>query len=140
MPQLSFNPPSPADKATSGVFNMIAVTTTPGATIRYTLDGSRPTESSAPMPDKGLNLHWPGPAVNVNVRAFKQGFVASVTNGALVELNYGLGRMAPGAGAVGPGGHAVGFLNGNQPLTQTLTQTLTFALCVIRQSRRHPCR
>ena len=38
--------------------------------------------------------------------------LSSITNGALVPLNYGLGRMAPGAGKVGPAGHAVGALNG----------------------------
>ena len=53
-----------------------------------------------------------GPATHVNVRAFKSGMLSSITNGALVPLNYGLGRMAPGAGNVGPAGHAVGALNG----------------------------
>eukprot|EP00756_Hemistasia_phaeocysticola_P062003 Hpha_TRINITY_DN5423_c0_g1::TRINITY_DN5423_c0_g1_i1::g.192524::m.192524 len=111
IPQLSFNPPSPKDKDTSGVFNVIAVTTTPGATIRYTLDGSRPTATSPVMPVKGLNLPWPGPVVNVNVRGFKDGLTSSITNGALVELNYVLGRMAPGP--LGPGGHKVGGFAGS---------------------------
>ena len=62
---------------------------------------------------KGINLPWPGPAVNVNVKAWKDGMVPSITNGALVELNYGFGRQAPGAGTAGPGGHHTGDLEGN---------------------------
>ena len=113
MPQLSYRPPSPDDTATQGLWNVIAVTYTPNATIRYTLDGSRPTETSPVMPaNSGLDLPWPGPAVHVNVRAFKPGMVASMTNGALVELNYGFGRMAPGAAQLGPGGKPVGALGG----------------------------
>eukprot|EP00946_MAST-07B_sp_MAST-7B-sp1_P001728 g1728.t1 len=113
-PQLSFDPPSPADTATSGMWKIIAVTETKGATIRYTLDGSRPTEES-PLIDgvAGIKLPWPGPATNVNVRAFKDGLSPSITNGALVELNYGFGRQAPGAGTAGPGGHSIGDLAGN---------------------------
>ena len=112
MPQLSFNPPPPTLNATRGSFNIIAVTDTPGASLHFTLDGSRPTEESKVMPKDGINLPWPGPATHVNVRAFKSGMLSSITNGALVPLNYGLGRMAPGAGKVGPAGHAVGALNG----------------------------
>jgi hypothetical protein len=113
-PQLSFNPPAPTDTATHGLWNVVAVTSTPGATVRYTLDGSRPTEASPAMDSvKGINLPWPGPAVNVNVKAWKDGMVPSITNGALVELNYGFGRQAPGAGTAGPGGHHTGDLEGN---------------------------
>ena len=113
MPQLSFNPPSPLTKLTNGSLNVIAVTTTPGASIRFTLDGSRPTHASRLMPKNGIELPWPGPATNVNVRAFKSGMLGSITNGALVPLNYGLGRMAPNAADAGPGGAAIGKLNGN---------------------------
>lgn len=64
MPQVSFNPPAPTCNATSGVYNVIGACTTPGATIRYTIDGSRPSESSpiVPLPH-GINLPWPGPAL-----------------------------------------------------------------------------
>ena len=48
----------------------------------------------------------------MNVRAFKSGMISSITNGALVPLNYGLGRMAPNAATVGPAGSIVGALNG----------------------------
>ena len=54
MPQLSFNPPSPTTTDESGYFNVVAVTTTDGATVRYTIDGSRPSSSSPVMPEKGL--------------------------------------------------------------------------------------
>ena len=104
MPQVSFNPPAPTSNATSGTYNVIGACETEGATIRYTLDGSRPNETSPilPMP-QGINLAWPGPALVVNMRAFKEGHVASVTNGAVVELNYGLGRGASKLGLVALG-------------------------------------
>ena len=114
MPQLSFDPPPPTSTATQGTFKAIGVTATPGATIRYTLDGSRPTAASPVLPsDAGLALPFPGPVVAVNLRAFKTGMTPSVTNGAVVELNYGLGRSAPGHGDAGPNGARVGALGGN---------------------------
>jgi len=113
LPQLSFNPPSPDCTSTSGVYNTIAVTDTPNATIRYTLDGSRPTLKSKVMPKHGLDLPWPGPAVHVNVRAFKDGMTTSLTNGALMELNYVLCREAPGSGTIGPRGKDIGALSGS---------------------------
>ena len=70
MPQVSFNPPAPSDTDTSGVFNVIAVTSTNGAVIRYTLDGSRPTAASNVMPPQGLQLPWPvdPPAIPLRLR------------------------------------------------------------------------
>jgi hypothetical protein len=55
---------------------------------RYTLDGSRPTESSPIMPASGVPLPWPGPVLAINFRGFKQGYRPSVTNGVVLELNY----------------------------------------------------
>lgn len=53
----------------SGVYNVIGVTDTAGATIRYTLDGSRPSETSPILdPVAGIDLPWPGPALVVNMR------------------------------------------------------------------------
>merc|ERR1711871_341230 len=123
MPQLSFDPPTPLLNATHGTFKVIAVTTTPAASIRFTLDGSRPKETSTIMPEDGIELPWPGPVVNVNVRAFKAGMVSSVTNGALIPLNYGLGRMAPNAGDAGPGGVVVGALNGNLDSVERISES-----------------
>lgn len=109
MPQVSLNPPPPTSSATSGVLPFVAVTKTDGATLRYTLDGSRPTEYSPVVPEKGVHLPWPSAAVAINVRGFKTGMLPSVTNGLILELNYGMGRMAHTAH---PGnGHANGMLD-----------------------------
>ena len=59
----------------AGVYNVIGVTDTAGATIRYTLDGSRPNETSPVLdPEGGINLAWPGPALVVNMRCGKSLF------------------------------------------------------------------
>ena len=92
MPQLSYNPPPPTDTATHGTWNIVAVTKTKDAIVRYTLDGSRPSAKSDIMPASGISLPWPGPAMQVNVKAFRDGMNPSISNGALVELNYGFGR------------------------------------------------
>ena len=113
MPQLSFDPPPPSSTATHGTFKAIGVTATDGATIRYTLDGSRPSEGSPVLPANGIELPFPGPVLAVNLRAFKTGMTASVTNGAVVELDFSLARAGPGAGGVGPNGARVGALGGN---------------------------
>ena len=111
-PQVSFNPPSPNSNATSGKMPVLGVTTTLNATVRYTLDGSRPTETSPIVPAAGIMVAWPGPVVCVNMRAFKAGWTPSVTNGAVVEANYIFGRASevyafdPG----GLGGKADGFI------------------------------
>ena len=62
--------------------------------MRLLQDGSRPTEVSPIVPKHGVLLAWPGPAVVVNMRAFRDGWTASVTNGAVVELDYILGRVS----------------------------------------------
>lgn len=95
MPQVSFRPPPPTSTDVSGVYPVIGVTRTQGATIRYTVDGSRPSEDSPEVPKDGVILSWPGPAVAINMRAFRAGARPSVTNGAILELNYILGRQAP---------------------------------------------
>jgi hypothetical protein len=108
MPQVSFNPPPPTCTNQAGMYPVVGVTKTPGATIRYTLDGSRPTEASPVVPAKGVPLAWPGPAVAVNMRAFKEGMTPSVTNGAILELDYVLCREARRH----PAGNADGVLDG----------------------------
>ena len=102
MPQLNFNPSAPTDKATAGTNMVVASVVTLGATLRYTLDGSRPNATSPIVPTQGIRVAWPGPILHINVRAFKAGLLPSITNGALIPLNYGLGRQAPNAGLVGP--------------------------------------
>ena len=127
MPQVSFNPPAPTDNATSGVYNVIGVSDTAGATIRYTLDGSRPSETSPMLdPEGGINLPWPGPALVVNMRAFKYGMVPSVTNGAVLELNYVLGREAPHltGGLYGKADHVVLASSTNVTVSGWVVDTL----------------
>ena len=108
MPAITVNPPPPTSKATSGTLDVRALTRSPNATLRYTLDGSRPTERSPILPATGLRLKWPGPAVAFNARAFKAGSRPSVTNGAVLELDYILGREAH----VPSKPHAAGVLDG----------------------------
>ena len=56
-------------RAQQRVYNVIGVTDTAGATIRYTLDGSRPSQTSPVLdPEAGIDLPWPGPALVVNMR------------------------------------------------------------------------
>eukprot|EP00759_Apiculatamorpha_spiralis_P028711 PhF_6_TR31193/c1_g1_i1/m.45749 len=113
MPQLSFNPPDPVCTDMQGAYNVIGVTTTSGATIHYTLDGSRPTQDSPILPASGINIPWPGPAVAILLRAFKSDWIPSVTNGAILEANYFLCRSTSSASERGPGGGIVGNLVGN---------------------------
>jgi hypothetical protein len=58
---------------------------TAGATLRYTLDGSRPLETSAVWPpSSAVQTAHSGIATAVLVRAFKDGMVPSATEGQLV--------------------------------------------------------
>ena len=86
-PKISFSPPGPDDPDPIVVIPVLSTTTTPNATIRYTLDGSRPTEMSEIVPSEGIKLSWPGPNLAVNVRAFAPGMLPSITNGVIVERN-----------------------------------------------------
>lgn len=67
----------------------------PNAVVRYTLDGSRPTEASPVVPAAGIMIKWPGPVVAINMRTWADGMAPSVTNGIVLEDNYIMGRMAP---------------------------------------------
>lgn len=93
-PQLSFNPPSPDSTNPAPVVPVIVFCTTPNVTIRYTTDGSRPSEASPVFPAAGIMLTWPGPNVAINARAFRDGFIPSITNGVIVERRRYLPRMA----------------------------------------------
>jgi len=95
VPQLSFSPPPPTSARASVSVPLLASTTTPNATLRFTLDGSRPTETSAVLPARGILLAWPGPNLAVNVRGFKAGLLPSVTNGAVVERALYKSRVPP---------------------------------------------
>jgi len=73
--------------STTHYLPVTASTATQNATLRYTLDGSKPTPSSPIMPESGIQVYWPGKVLAVNVKAFREGFVPSVTQGAVLELN-----------------------------------------------------
>ena len=95
MPQGNVLPPPPTSTATSGEVTVVGVTKTEGATLRYTLDGSRPTAAAAVLPADGIKLAWPAPAVVVNVRGFADGRRPSITNGVVFERDLVVGRAAP---------------------------------------------
>ena len=98
-PQVSFEPPAPSSKALSVKVPVNAATNTANATLRYTLDGSRPTLTSPVLPAAGIVLTWPGPNVAFNVVGFHPSLQPSVTNGAVIERAL----YAPRADATGKG-------------------------------------
>lgn len=78
----------PPSLLTEAVIRVSAQSSTPNVTLRFTLDGSRPSEQSAVMPTRGVPLQWPGPVIAINFRGFREGFRPSITNGVVLELNY----------------------------------------------------
>jgi len=67
----------------------LASCVSPNVTLRYTTDGSRPTEDSPEVPTDGVPLTWPGDSIAFNVKAFPQpgsDILPSVTNGANASL------------------------------------------------------
>jgi hypothetical protein len=61
---------------------------TPGTTLRFTTDGSRPEETSRVLPADGYHVPWPGPSIAFNVRAFHPQMRPSCTNGVVLEMNH----------------------------------------------------
>lgn len=59
-PQITYNPPQPDNVLPNPVISVVAFCTTDNATIRYTLDGSRPEETSPVFPagSAGVPLTW----------------------------------------------------------------------------------
>lgn len=84
-PQVSFTPPAPTNTAPIVQVSVMAATDTPNATLRYTLDGSRPTKASPILPPDGVSLTWPGPNLAFNVIGFHPTMQPSVTNGVVIE-------------------------------------------------------
>jgi hypothetical protein len=92
MPQINIRPPAPSSTKASVSAAITADSATPGAVLRYTTDGSRPSSTSPIVPTpKGALFDWPGPNFAFNVRAFPPAsgegsdLLPSVTNGAIVE-------------------------------------------------------
>lgn len=88
-PQVTFNPTGPGSTDPTTQFPVLCAPPIKNSIVRYTTDGSRPTESSPAMPEKGLMLAFPGPALVVNVRAFptdaNPDVLPSITNGVVIE-------------------------------------------------------
>ena len=84
-PQLSIVPVAPSDPSDAVTMPIVAQSATAGATLRYTVDGSRPSATSALLPSSGVLFDWPGPNFVMNVKGFKAGMAPSVTNGVVVE-------------------------------------------------------
>lgn len=76
---------SPAAGTYSSAQSVTISTITAGATIRYSLDGSTPTESH-PAYSAPITVNT---ATTVTARAFKAGYSPSATGSALYEFNYG---------------------------------------------------
>ena len=85
LPQISLAEPPRAQSNPTINISMLASCLTPNATLRYTLDGSRPMETSPIVPAAGIVLQWPGPNVAFNVRGFSPGMLPSPTQGMIVE-------------------------------------------------------
>lgn len=96
LPQIRYAPPAATATNLTAMIAMTAVCTQPNATLRYTLDGSRPDESSPVLPSQGIILAWPGPDLAFNVRAFHPGMLASATQSTIVPRQSYLPRSQPG--------------------------------------------
>ena len=89
-------------------FFLFSLHFTVGATLRYTLNGARPTITSPVVPSKGIVIAWPGNILQINVRGFKANMLPSITNGAFIPLNYGFGRKSINSQIVGPNNEICG--------------------------------
>lgn len=68
----------------AGTMNFTAAFVTPGCTLRYTLDGSKPTSASATWPSSGW-LAIPARTTAVNVKAFADGMLESACVGGILS-------------------------------------------------------
>lgn len=77
--------------------NVTLTTSTPGATIRYTTDGTEPTETTGTPYGGTIGLSQNssnGPGTVIRARAFKNGWVPSATKTATFLLNQSSARRA----------------------------------------------
>ena len=102
----------------TGTVNVTATCATPGATIRYTTNGSDPTTSS-PAVASGAQVTVPVPGT-LKVRAFKDGMNPSAIRSASYARMTCVATYDPGAGTVDPGSMTVivGEPYGSLPFAQ----------------------
>jgi hypothetical protein len=79
----------------SGILHVTATCDTPGATIRYTNDGSIPALNSPVFPEEGLNI---SESVILTVKAFKEDMKASDTKYSKLILLKAMPAFASGDG------------------------------------------
>ncbi|EDQ84453.1 uncharacterized protein MONBRDRAFT_12805 [Monosiga brevicollis MX1] len=107
MPVINLDPVDPTDPSDNVTMTVVASCTTPGATLRYTIDGSRPEADAPVLPSTGLPTTWPGPTLAVNIRAFKDNAAPSVTNTIILERANYAARSSPTNGLDGAVDHFV---------------------------------
>ena len=97
----TLQPETPTFSAGSGTYsNALSVTiacATAGVTLRYTTDGSEPTESSTPFTGSALSVTGP---VTLRAKAWRSGWQTSATASATYTMKVGTPALSPPGGSV----------------------------------------